>query len=125
MELEYTIKIHEANLHSYTIESTISTVKPAYLLLFIVVILEVVLFKNIFQKIKGYLLVRFLSFYALQYQGGPDKSQPTCTRICRAIPGNKPTPVTCFTVHENLNWMAVGFENGSVVLFKGDVKSDR
>ncbi|XP_060553204.1 vacuolar protein sorting-associated protein 11 homolog [Ruditapes philippinarum] len=54
-----------------------------------------------------------------------EKGVPFVTRICRAIPANKPTPVTCFTVHENLNWMAVGFENGSVVLFKGDVKSDR
>lgn len=54
-----------------------------------------------------------------------EKGSPICTRICRAIPANKPTPVTCFTVHENLNWMAVGFDNGSVVVFKGDVKSDR
>ncbi|KAJ8321881.1 hypothetical protein KUTeg_000352 [Tegillarca granosa] len=55
-----------------------------------------------------------------------DKDQvPLCTRITRAIPGNKPTPVTCLSVHENLNWMAVGFENGSVVLFKGDVTKDR
>ncbi|XP_052796081.1 vacuolar protein sorting-associated protein 11 homolog [Mya arenaria] len=54
-----------------------------------------------------------------------DKGVPICTRICRAIPANKPTPVTCITVHENLNYMAVGFQNGSVVMFKGDVKSDR
>lgn len=33
--------------------------------------------------------------------------------------------VTCLTVHENLNWMAVGFQCGSVVLFKGDVTRDR
>ncbi|WAR00818.1 VPS11-like protein [Mya arenaria] len=56
---------------------------------------------------------------------GLDKGVPICTRICRAIPANKPTPVTCITVHENLNYMAVGFQNGSVVMFKGDVKSDR
>ncbi|XP_064597137.1 vacuolar protein sorting-associated protein 11 homolog [Liolophura sinensis] len=54
-----------------------------------------------------------------------EKGSPVCTRIARAIPGNKPTPVTCFTVHENLNWMAIGFENGSVVLLKGDVTRDR
>ncbi|KAK3611536.1 hypothetical protein CHS0354_016470 [Potamilus streckersoni] len=54
-----------------------------------------------------------------------DKGIPLCSRICRAIPSNKPTPVTCLAVHENLNWMAVGFQNGSVVVFKGDVKSDR
>ncbi|KAK7475894.1 hypothetical protein BaRGS_00032862, partial [Batillaria attramentaria] len=46
-----------------------------------------------------------------------DKSIPACTRLTRAIPGNKPTP--------NLNFMAVGFENGTVILFKGDVTRDR
>ncbi|XP_013381879.1 vacuolar protein sorting-associated protein 11 homolog [Lingula anatina] len=57
----------------------------------------------------------------------PDKfGSPTCTRIVRALPGNnKPTPVTCLAVHENLNHMVVGFENGSVVLFRGDVTRDR
>ncbi|XP_074656340.1 vacuolar protein sorting-associated protein 11 homolog [Tubulanus polymorphus] len=55
-----------------------------------------------------------------------DKSGiPTCSRIVRAIPGNNPTPVTCISVHENLNYLAVGFENGSVVLFKGDVTKER
>ena len=33
--------------------------------------------------------------------------------------------VTCLTVHENLNYMAVGFENGSIVLFRGDVMRER
>ena len=33
--------------------------------------------------------------------------------------------VSCLTVHENLNFMAVGFENGSIVLFKGDVTRER
>ncbi|XP_064651834.1 vacuolar protein sorting-associated protein 11 homolog [Lineus longissimus] len=50
---------------------------------------------------------------------------PTCTRITRAIPGNQPTPVQSLTVAENLNYMAVGFENGCVLLFKGDVTKDR
>lgn len=54
-----------------------------------------------------------------------DKGVPACTRLTRAIPINKPTPVTCFMVHENLNFMAVGFENGAVLLFKGDVTKDR
>ena len=55
-----------------------------------------------------------------------DKGVPVCTRICRAIPTDKvATPVSAITVHENLNYMAVGFENGTVQLFKGDVKSDR
>jgi hypothetical protein len=50
---------------------------------------------------------------------------PSCSRIVRAIPGNRPTKVTCLTVHENLNFMAIGFENGSVVLFRGDVMRER
>ncbi|KAK3087703.1 hypothetical protein FSP39_009366 [Pinctada imbricata] len=54
-----------------------------------------------------------------------ERGVPLCTRISRAIPGNKPTPVTCLSVHDNLNWMAVGFESGSVILFKGDVTKDR
>ena len=29
------------------------------------------------------------------------------------------------TVHENLNFMAVGFENGSIVVFRGDVMRER
>lgn len=33
--------------------------------------------------------------------------------------------VSAFSVHENLNFMAVGFENGVVVLFKGDVTRER
>ncbi|XP_050409252.1 vacuolar protein sorting-associated protein 11 homolog [Patella vulgata] len=54
-----------------------------------------------------------------------ERGNPLCTRITRAIPGNKPTPVTCLAVHDNLNYMAVGFETGSVVLFKGDVTRER
>lgn len=33
--------------------------------------------------------------------------------------------MSCLTVHENLNCMAVGFDNGSVVLFRGDVLRER
>ncbi|KAK2192568.1 hypothetical protein NP493_28g12051 [Ridgeia piscesae] len=54
-----------------------------------------------------------------------EKGNPLCSRIARAIPGNTPTKVTCLTVHENLNHMAVGFQNGSIVLFKGDVTKER
>ena len=32
---------------------------------------------------------------------------------------------TCLTVAENLNFMAVGFDNGSIVLFRGDVMRER
>ncbi|MEE6527443.1 hypothetical protein FKM82_028827, partial [Ascaphus truei] len=37
-----------------------------------------------------------------------DGGNPLCTRIFPAIPGNKPTVVSCITVHENLNFMAIG-----------------
>ncbi|KAG5843852.1 hypothetical protein ANANG_G00155290 [Anguilla anguilla] len=48
-----------------------------------------------------------------------DSGNPLCTRIFPAIPGNKPTEVSCLSVHENLNFMAIGFTDGSVVLTKG------
>ncbi|NP_001120879.1 vacuolar protein sorting-associated protein 11 homolog [Xenopus tropicalis] len=54
-----------------------------------------------------------------------DGGSPLCTRIFPAIPGNKPTVVSCITVHENLNFMAIGFADGSVVLTKGDITRDR
>ncbi|KAG8434609.1 hypothetical protein GDO86_012832 [Hymenochirus boettgeri] len=54
-----------------------------------------------------------------------DGGSPLCTRIFPAIPGNKPTVVTCITVHENLNFMAIGFTDGSVILTKGDITRDR
>ncbi|XP_075046673.1 vacuolar protein sorting-associated protein 11 homolog isoform X2 [Mixophyes fleayi] len=54
-----------------------------------------------------------------------DGGNPLCTRIFPAIPGNKPTVVSCITVHENLNFMAIGFADGSVVLTKGDITRDR
>jgi len=54
-----------------------------------------------------------------------ERGIPLCTRLTKVIPNNKPTPVSSFAVHENLNFMAVGFENGVVQLFKGDVTRDR
>ncbi|XP_043936877.1 vacuolar protein sorting-associated protein 11 homolog [Protopterus annectens] len=54
-----------------------------------------------------------------------DSGSPLCTRIFSAIPGNRPTEVSCLTVHENLNFMAIGFADGSVVLLKGDITRDR
>uniref|UniRef100_A0A8C3FEB7 Vacuolar protein sorting-associated protein 11 homolog n=1 Tax=Chrysemys picta bellii TaxID=8478 RepID=A0A8C3FEB7_CHRPI len=47
-----------------------------------------------------------------------DGGNPLCTRIFPAIPGNKPTVVSCLTVHENLNFMAIGFADGSVNLIQ-------
>ncbi|XP_071483682.1 vacuolar protein sorting-associated protein 11 homolog [Diadema antillarum] len=56
-----------------------------------------------------------------------DKSNnPSCTRITRALPGsNVASNVTAIAVSENLNMMAIGFQDGSVTLFKGDVTRDR
>ncbi|GAB6019030.1 Vacuolar protein sorting-associated protein 11 [Chamberlinius hualienensis] len=49
---------------------------------------------------------------------------PTCVRIARAIPGNIPSHATTLAVNDSLTAMAVGFENGSVIIFKGDVTRD-
>nr|XP_054754971.1 vacuolar protein sorting-associated protein 11 homolog isoform X1 [Lytechinus pictus] len=56
-----------------------------------------------------------------------DKSNnPSCSRITRALPGSNVTAnVTAIAVSENLNMMAIGFQDGTVTLFKGDVTRDR
>ncbi|KAJ8020828.1 Vacuolar protein sorting-associated protein 11-like [Holothuria leucospilota] len=56
-----------------------------------------------------------------------DKSgNPTVTRITRALPiSGKPTQVTALTVSESLNLMAVGYLDGSITLYRGDVMKDR
>lgn len=51
--------------------------------------------------------------------------RPICTRITRAVAGITPSVVKSLAVHENLNLMAVGFEDGNVLLFRGDVTRDR
>uniref|UniRef100_T1ISE0 Vacuolar protein sorting-associated protein 11 homolog n=1 Tax=Strigamia maritima TaxID=126957 RepID=T1ISE0_STRMM len=50
---------------------------------------------------------------------------PLCTRSVTALPGNKETPATALAVHENMNFMALGYDNGSVLLFRGDISRDR
>lgn len=60
----------------------------------------------------------------------PDKTdslnQPTCIRVIRANSGFiKPSPVTCIECNDNLTFMAVGYEDGSIVLFHGDVTKQR
>ncbi|XP_019628396.1 PREDICTED: vacuolar protein sorting-associated protein 11 homolog [Branchiostoma belcheri] len=50
---------------------------------------------------------------------------PTCSRIVRAVPGKESSPVSALAVHENLNLMAVGFQDGTVVVYRGDVTRDR
>ncbi|CAG0895646.1 unnamed protein product [Cyprideis torosa] len=51
---------------------------------------------------------------------------PLCTRISRVIPpGNRPTPATAVAVHESLTLMAIGFEDGSVMLYRGDAMREK
>ncbi|XP_068706072.1 vacuolar protein sorting-associated protein 11 homolog isoform X2 [Montipora foliosa] len=50
---------------------------------------------------------------------------PVCCCMQRLIPGNKPVPVSCLTLMENLTQMAVGFADGSVMVYKGDITRDR
>lgn len=48
-----------------------------------------------------------------------------CVRMFRAIVGNKAVQVSCIAVHENLSQMAIGFEDGTVIIIKGDVTNAR
>ncbi|XP_071804394.1 vacuolar protein sorting-associated protein 11 homolog [Asterias amurensis] len=51
---------------------------------------------------------------------------PTCSRITRALPGsNQPSNVSVLAVSETLTMMAIGFQDGSVTLVRGDVTRDR
>ncbi|KPJ02358.1 Vacuolar protein sorting-associated protein 11-like [Papilio xuthus] len=50
---------------------------------------------------------------------------PTCTRVSRAVPSHlRATPATALAVH-NKNLLAVGFQDGSVSLFRGDISRQR
>ncbi|GBP28433.1 Vacuolar protein sorting-associated protein 11 homolog [Eumeta japonica] len=47
---------------------------------------------------------------------------PTCVRLNRAVPSHmRPTAATALAVHDNKNLLAVGFQDGSVSLFRGDL----
>ncbi|XP_063243527.1 vacuolar protein sorting-associated protein 11 homolog isoform X2 [Bacillus rossius redtenbacheri] len=50
---------------------------------------------------------------------------PLCLRISRTSPGNKPSPATALCVHDGSCLMAVGFQDGSVLLYRGDVSRER
>ncbi|XP_053611188.1 vacuolar protein sorting-associated protein 11 homolog [Plodia interpunctella] len=51
---------------------------------------------------------------------------PKCVRVCRAVPSHMhPTPATALAVHENKNLIAVGFQDGSVSLFRGNIARQR
>ncbi|CAK9817084.1 Vacuolar protein sorting-associated protein 11 homolog [Anthophora quadrimaculata] len=56
----------------------------------------------------------------------PDKQgNPTCVRISRAIPSYKAVPATALCVHTYLTLMAVGFDDGSIMLYRGDLTRER
>lgn len=50
---------------------------------------------------------------------------PVCCCMQRLIPGNKPVAVSCLALMENLTQMAVGFADGTVLVYKGDITRDR
>ncbi|KAG6447658.1 hypothetical protein O3G_MSEX005084 [Manduca sexta] len=51
---------------------------------------------------------------------------PMCLRVSRAVPSNlQPTPATALAVNDNKNLLAVGFQDGSVSLIKGDITRQR
>lgn len=50
---------------------------------------------------------------------------PYCYRITRAIPGNRPVQASTLCVHDNLQMMAVGFIDGSLIIYRGDITRDR
>ncbi|KAL0275277.1 UNVERIFIED_CONTAM: hypothetical protein PYX00_003181 [Menopon gallinae] len=50
---------------------------------------------------------------------------PTCVRTTRLNLGQKTVQPTCLSVQEGSSLLAVGFEDGSILLFRGDVTRDR
>ena len=49
----------------------------------------------------------------------PDRNgNATCVRLFRALAGHKALHVTCLAVHENLTQLAIGFEDGTIILYK-------
>ncbi|XP_045478377.1 vacuolar protein sorting-associated protein 11 homolog [Harmonia axyridis] len=50
---------------------------------------------------------------------------PHCFRVSRALPGNRPVQVSALCVHENLQLMALGFIDGSLMLYRGDITRER
>lgn len=56
-----------------------------------------------------------------------ETGHPLCTRISRALPAGRAGvgTVACIVVHEGLQHLALGFMDGTIVLFRGDVTKDR
>lgn len=46
------------------------------------------------------------------------QDNPTCVRISRAIPSYKAVPATALCVHSCLTLMAIGFDDGSIMLYR-------
>ncbi|KAK0086649.1 hypothetical protein PV325_013769 [Microctonus aethiopoides] len=53
------------------------------------------------------------------------QDNPTCIRISRAIPSFRAVPVTALCVHSSLTLMAIGFNDGSIMLYRGDLTRER
>ncbi|XP_076642334.1 vacuolar protein sorting 11 [Halictus rubicundus] len=53
------------------------------------------------------------------------QGNPTCVRISRAIPSNRGVPATALYVHTSLTLMAIGFGDGSIMLYRGDLTRER
>ncbi|KAL7292944.1 hypothetical protein TKK_0013397 [Trichogramma kaykai] len=53
------------------------------------------------------------------------QGNPLCIRISRAIPSYKAIAATTLCVHSSLTLMAVGFEDGSIMLYRGDLTRER
>lgn len=53
------------------------------------------------------------------------QDSPTCIRISRAIPSFRAVPATALAVHPSLTLMAVGFNDGSIMLYRGDCTRER
>ncbi|KAG9508446.1 Vacuolar protein sorting-associated protein 11-like protein, partial [Fragariocoptes setiger] len=53
-------------------------------------------------------------------------NQPTCTRVIRANSGFlTPSNVTCLECNETMSFMVVGYDDGQVVTFRGDISRQR
>lgn len=51
--------------------------------------------------------------------GRLDKNaSPHCFRVSRTLPGNRPVQVSALCVHENAQLMALGFIDGSLMLYR-------
>lgn len=53
------------------------------------------------------------------------QGSPVCVRITRTIPQNRPVEACCLCVHDGLQLLAVGFVDGSLILYHGDITRDR